>query len=84
VSESGAREGEAAGHLLELRLAGPPELVDQAVEALHVVFDVVEVSGRSANRRAGGARRYVRASGLREEAQEFLRRAREREAREGR
>lgn len=70
--ERGEGEGDS-GRILDVRLSGPPELVDAAVRALRLVLDVADVSRPYTNRRGGGGQRvYVRALGLSPEARRFL------------
>ena len=63
------------GALLDVRLSGPPELVDEALSALRLVLRLAEVSRPYANRRGapGGERRYLKAVGVTPEARRFLR-----------
>lgn len=65
--------GDRSG-ILDVRLSGPPELVDAAVAALTLVLEVADVSRPYPNRRGapGGVRRYLRALGLGPEAARFL------------
>lgn len=70
--ERGEGEGGGSG-ILDVRLSGPPELVDAAVAALRLVLTVADVSRPYTNRRGGGGQRvYVRALGLSPEARQFL------------
>jgi hypothetical protein len=63
---------EGGGRILDLRLSGPPQLVDDALAALRLVLDVADASPPYPNRRGGGQRVYVRALGLSPEARRFL------------
>ena len=60
------------GRLLDVRLSGPPELVAEALAALRLVLDVADVSRPYTNRRGGGQRVYLKATGLTREARAFL------------
>jgi len=63
------REGD---DLLHVRLSGPPERIAEALAALRLVVAVVGISDPFPNRRGGGRRVYLRATGLTPEARRFL------------
>jgi len=64
------------GGILGVRVSGPPELVDAAIEALHLILLVADASRPYPNRRDAGVRLYVRATGVRREVRDRLARHR--------
>ena len=69
-----AREGGGRPRLLDVRLIGPPELVEEALAALRLVLDVSDVSKSYPTRGSGPGRVYLKALGVSPEARRFLHR----------